>query len=112
MAYDNNKQRQSESLHLVLKGIKDALGGLNENLTMTPEGEDESTPVLPAMASALDSIATSIASALDSIATSLATIAERLNPLYMADYVEPEPDPDPDPDPEPEPSDDTEPGGE
>lgn len=83
MAYDNNKQRQSETKHLDLKGIKDALGGLNENLTMTPEGEDESTPVLPA-----------IASALDSIASALATIAERLNPLYMAEYVEPVPDPD------------------
>lgn len=117
---NNDKLKSKETEIVILKGIMNAINGVSSNLTT--EGEEEGSTV---------SIFSQIAEALGTIATNLATIAEKLDPLYVADYVEPEPDPDeggeggddtPPADPsdnngeggeggnDPDPSDDTEPG--
>ena len=70
---DNNYQKQKEQQHAVFKGILNALNNLNGNLSTA--GEEEGTSV----------------SVLERIATALETIAERLNPVYTAEYTEPEP---------------------
>lgn len=69
---DNNTQKQKEQSHAVLKGIYKALDGLNANLSTAGETEGTTVPVL------------------ERIAVALETIAERLNPIYMAEYTEPE----------------------
>lgn len=110
---NNDKLKSKETEIVILKGIMNALNGVSSNLTT--EGEEEGSSV----------------SVLERIAVALETIAERLNPLYTTDYVEPEPDPaeggeggddTPPADPsdnngeggeggsDPDPSDDTEPG--
>lgn len=81
MAYDNNTQKQKESMLAVLRGIMNGISKVGSNLTT--EGEEEGSSV----------------SVFERIAVALETIAERLNPLYTADYVEPDPDAEPDPEP-------------
>ena len=94
---NNDKLKSKETEIVILKGIMNALNGVSSNLTT--EGEEEGSSV----------------SVLERIAVVLETIAERLNPLYTADYVEPDPDPDNNGEGgeggnDPDPSDDTEPG--
>ena len=94
---NNDKLKSKETEIVILKGIMNALNGVSSNLTT--EGEEEG----------------SSASVLERIAVALETIAERLNPLYTADYVEPDPDPDNNGEggeggKDPDPSDNTEPG--
>lgn len=90
---DNNTQKQKEQQHALFKGILNALNILNGNLVTEGETEGETVPAFGTMAESLDSIATSLGSIstnLEAVSTTLGTIAEKLDPLYTAEYTEPE----------------------